>query len=103
MRTNVEENRELGRILAEKLNLSTGPVTVLLPLKGVSMIDSPDGPFWWPEADAALFSALKSNLRPDIRVIEMDCNINEAAFAERSAQCLLEQMRSPKVRVAPKL
>lgn len=93
MRTNVYENRELGRILAEKLNRSTGPVTVLLPLKGLSMIDSPGGPFWWPEADTALFDALKSGLRSDIPVIELDCNINEPAFAERCAHCLLENMR----------
>src|SRR5207248_11229166 len=40
MRTTPEENRELGRILAEKLNLSTGPVTLLLPLPGNSLIRS---------------------------------------------------------------
>jgi uncharacterized protein (UPF0261 family) len=93
MRTNVEENHQLGCILAHKLNRSTGPVTVLLPLKGVSMIDSPGEPFWWPEADRALFDALKGLLRPDIRVIEMDCNINDSAFAERCAQCLLENLK----------
>ena len=54
MRTNVEENAALGRILAEKVNLSTAPVTVFLPLKGVSQLDSPGGEFWWPEADGAL-------------------------------------------------
>jgi uncharacterized protein (UPF0261 family) len=99
MRTNIEENRQLGRVLAEKLNQSTGPVTVLLPLKGVSMIDSPGGAFWWPEADDALFQTLKAELRPGIPVIEMDCNINDPAFAERCAQCLLaslESARSPR-------
>lgn len=94
MRTNVDENRQLGRILAEKLNQSTGPVTVLLPLKGVSMIDSPGGAFWWPEADQALFDTLKSELRANIPVIEMDCNINDPAFAERCAQCLLACLKN---------
>jgi uncharacterized protein (UPF0261 family) len=98
MRTDVEENRKLGRLLAQKLNLSTGPLTVLLPLGGVSMIDSSDAAFWWPEADQALFATLKSELRCDIPVIEMECNINDPAFAERCAQCLLENMRSAKPR-----
>ena len=71
-------------------------MTVLLPLKGVSMIDSPGGAFWWPEADQALFSALKSKLRPNIPVVELDCNINDAVFAERCAQCLLEHLRRAK-------
>ena len=92
MRTDVAENRRLGEIFAEKLNLSTGPVTVLLPLLGVSMIDSPGGAFWWPEADAAFVSALKAKLRPGILVIVMNSNINDPAFAERCAQCLLENV-----------
>ncbi|MFN8541943.1 MAG: Tm-1-like ATP-binding domain-containing protein, partial [Thermomicrobiales bacterium] len=57
MRTNVAENAELGRILAEKVNLSSAPVTVFLPLRGVSQLDSPGGEFWWPEADRALYDA----------------------------------------------
>jgi uncharacterized protein (UPF0261 family) len=92
MRTNVEENQRLGVILAEKLNLSTGPVTVLLPLRGLSMIDSDGGAFWWPEADQALFRALKENLRPDIPVVELDCVINDPIFAETCVERLLENI-----------
>lgn len=90
MRTTPEENRRLGEILAEKLNLSTGPVAVLIPLKGVSMIDSPGGAFWWPEADHALFEALKANLRADIPVRELDYNVNDPEFARCCAETLLE-------------
>ncbi|MCG3197318.1 MAG: hypothetical protein GHCLOJNM_01803 [bacterium] len=93
MRTNVEENRELGRILAEKLNQSLGPVTVLFPLKGLSMIDSPGGPFWWPEADQALLGSLKEDLRRDIPVVELDHNINDPEFARICAEELLKMMR----------
>lgn len=96
MRTNVEESHRLGEVFAEKLNASTGPVTVLLPLKGVSMIGAPGGPFWWPEADTAFATALKARLRPDIPVVELDCNINDPAFAGRCAQCLLESLRTTK-------
>ena len=60
------------------------------------MIDSPGGAFWWPEADTAFMSALKGRLRPGIPVIEMDCNINDPAFAERCAQCLLENVDQTK-------
>jgi uncharacterized protein (UPF0261 family) len=87
MRTNVEENRRLGELLAEQINESIAPVTVVLPLKGVSMLDAPGGAFWWPEADAALFESLKKNLREDIEVVELDCNVNDPEFAER---CVVE-------------
>lgn len=93
MRTTVEENRRLGEILAEKLNLSTGPVTVLVPLKGFSMIDAEGGPFWCPEANAAFTAALKMNIRPDIPVVEVDGNVNDPEFAQRSARTLLESIR----------
>ena len=89
MRTDPDENAELGRILAEKVNLSTAPVTVFLPLRGVSQLDSPGGEFWWPEADAALYGAIKATLRPDIPVVELDLNINDPAFAEATARQLL--------------
>lgn len=94
MRTNVEESQKLGAIIAEKLNLSTAPVTVLLPLKGLSMIDSPGGPFWWPQADKALFAAIKKNLRKDIHVIEMDCNINDTEFAHHCAETLIKNIQA---------
>lgn len=92
MRTNVDENRWLGEIAAGKLNQNTAPVTVLLPLKGVSMLDSADGKFWWPEADAALFGSLKAKLRPEIKVIELNYNINDPEFAEACAAELLSNM-----------
>jgi uncharacterized protein (UPF0261 family) len=94
MRTTPEENRRMGEIIAGKLNLSTAPVTVLVPLRGLSMIDTDGQAFWWPEADRALFAALKKNLRRDIPVIEMDCDINAPEFAQRCAETLLGSMKA---------
>lgn len=94
MRTDVEENRRLGEIIAAKLNASQGPVTVLLPTRGLSMIDSPGGPFWLPEANAALFEALRAHLQPHIPVVELDCNINDPVFAETCAETLLQHLAS---------
>jgi uncharacterized protein (UPF0261 family) len=94
MRTDVEENRRLGEIIAGKLNASVGPVTVVVPLRGVSMIDAPGKPFWWPEADAAFLESLRARLRPDIPLVTLDVNINDPPFAERCARTLLESMRA---------
>lgn len=89
MRTNPEECAELGRILAEKCNQSTGPIRVLIPHGGISVISAPGQPFHWPEADAALFGEWKRHLRPDIRVVDYPGNINEAGFAEMCARELI--------------
>jgi uncharacterized protein (UPF0261 family) len=96
MRTTPEECAQLGRIVAGKLNLSTGPVTVLLPLRGGSVIGAPGGPFHDPDADAALYSALKTGLRKDLQVKALDCNVNDPAFADACAQTLLRELGNPR-------
>lgn len=93
MRTTPEENAELGRILAEKANATDGPVAFFLPLQGVSVLDSPGGEFWWPEANEALFAAIKANVREDIPVYEIDANINDEAFAKAVTDKLLAFLR----------
>jgi len=89
MRTTPGECTSLGNILAEKLNRSTGPVTVLLPLRGGSMISAPGGPFHDPEADSALYTAIKSGLGSNIPVEELGFAINDPPFAAACAQALL--------------
>jgi len=96
MRTTPAECAQLGRIIAEKLNLSNGPVTVLIPSRAISVISAPGQKFHDPAADQALFDALKAHLRNDIAVIEMDCAINDAEFAEACAKALLKHMAARK-------
>ena len=93
MRTSPDECVQLGRIIAEKVNLSKAPVTVLLPKKAISVISAQGQKFNDPVADLALFDAVKSNLRKDIEVVEMDCRINDAEFAEACAQALLKNIK----------
>lgn len=92
MRTTPEECSRLGRIIADKVNASRGPVTFLIPKKAISVISAPSQPFHSPAADAALFGAIKANLRRDIPVIEMDCAINDPQFAESCAKTLLDSL-----------
>jgi uncharacterized protein (UPF0261 family) len=93
MRTTAEENARIGQIFAEKLNAARGPVKVLIPLRGFSMLDSPGERFWDAPADAAFVSALRAGLRPEIAVEQLDANINDPQFADRAAALLLEMLR----------
>ena len=92
MRTTPEECAELGKIIAEKLNASTGPVSVLLPLQGISMISRAGQKFYDPVADKVLFTALKSYLRKDIEIIEMKSDVNSIFFAQKCAETLLKNI-----------
>ena len=92
MRTSANECCALGEIMAGKINRSTGPVKVMLPSAGISIISQPDGPFHDGPADEALFNTMKSNLRNDIPVEEFDCAITDTHFAEAAARALLDLM-----------
>jgi uncharacterized protein (UPF0261 family) len=94
LRTNVGENRQIGVLIAAAANAATAPVAILLPLKGVSMLDSPGGAFWDPAADQACYAAIKENLRSGIPVYELDYNINDPEFADTVAHTLLALMKN---------
>ena len=93
MRTTPDECQRIGEQIAAQLNGATGPVVVLLPLRGVSMIDREGQPFHDPAADAALFQALRAGLKPEIRVRELDAHINDPDFAMALADELLALLR----------
>lgn len=93
MRTNIEENRQMGKIFAEKLNMTRGPLTVLIPMGGFSEVDYPGQVFWWPEANQAFVDALKEHLRPDIPVELSDKDVNHPEFSTLVAGKLLEFLK----------
>jgi len=88
MRTTAEENAELGRIIGEKLTAATGPTALVLPLGGVSMLAVEGEDFYDPDADAALFDALRESIDTEVELIELATDINDEAFAERLAETL---------------
>ena len=92
LRTSVEENVRIGEMIAAAANEASAPVAIVLPLGGVSMLDSKGERFWDPEADGACFDAIRNNLRPDIPVIELDHNINDPTFSGSVAQTLLDML-----------
>lgn len=97
MRTNVEENIKIAEKIAEKVNMSKGSTTFMLPLKGVSMIDDENQDFYGVEEDKALFDTLRKELnREKIELLELPLHINDREFAESAAQKLIDLMKKGK-------
>jgi uncharacterized protein (UPF0261 family) len=92
LRTNVAENIQIGELLASAANDAVGPVAVMLPLQGVSMLDRPGGEFWDPEADRACYEAIRAHLHRTVPVIEIDSNINDPEFVDRAVDTLLSMI-----------
>jgi len=100
MRTTPEECAEIGRLTATKLNQATGPVTVLIPLQGVSALDKSGMPFHSPAALNAYRQALKAALSPAIRLVELDAHINDDSFALAAVDLLMESLAATETSTA---
>lgn len=88
MRTTPEENRRIGEWIVARLNRMDGPVRFLLPLGGVSAIDAPNMPFHDPEADQALFEAIRLGWKKaaNRKLVEVAANINDPKFAAEAVK-----------------
>lgn len=93
MRSSALECWEIGRRLAEKLNEYTGPVTLCLPLKGVSALSAPGKPFHDPDADRALFESLARYSNKHVEILRIKTTSEDAPFAEECALALLENIK----------
>lgn len=90
MRTTAEELKSIGHEIATRLADATGKTTLMLPLKGVSMIDVEGQPFYDAEADKALFDTLRTELADsNVEIVELDTDINDKEFAIAAAQKLI--------------
>ena len=53
---------------------------MILPLAGLSALGPEGQPYYDPEADDALFDAIRENLRADIPLVEVEAAINTPEF-----------------------
>ena len=65
---------------------------MLIPLRGWSVYGAPGGPLYEPEGNEALLRTLKKKLKPSIPIRELDCHINDEAFASACVDALLRMM-----------
>jgi uncharacterized protein (UPF0261 family) len=90
LRVSPDELRQVANIFSEKLNRATAPVRVLVPLNGWSSVDAPGNPTYDPEEDRIFTDVLRTKLNPDIRIIEIDANMEDPEFAKAVVESALE-------------
>ncbi|KZF23532.1 hypothetical protein L228DRAFT_246306 [Xylona heveae TC161] len=94
VRTSEDECRKIGAFISEKLRenvKSPQLVQVWLPTGGISMIESPGGPYHDSAADEALFTAIEKGLEESGIGVKRDQRyINDPSFAVDIAEQLVE-------------
>ncbi len=92
MRTTAMENAELGVEVGRKCAAATGPCAIFLPKLGVSALDRAGQPFDDPAARHVLYDNIEANCG-SVPVHELDCHLNDPAFADAMADQLLAFMK----------
>ena len=91
-----DEKAEMGRIFAERVSETTAPAYIVMPLGGLSIPATPDGPFWDPAGDAEFLRELRAGIRSDILIETVDLHINDPALgrlvADRFAALITEAL-----------
>ena len=81
IRLSPDELQEVAGLFAEKLNRAEGPVRVMIPLNGWSSADLPGNDTHDPTEDQLFTRVLREKLKPEIKIIEVDANMEESEFA----------------------
>ncbi|MGE5614839.1 MAG: Tm-1-like ATP-binding domain-containing protein [Bacillota bacterium] len=81
-----DEAKKAADIVVERLNKSIGPVTVLLPLRGLRADSQPGQKLHDPEVDGVIVETLRKGLKPQIKKVEVDANLNDVEFSRTAAQ-----------------
>ena len=92
IRPSHEEMRQIGEIMARKLNAAGGPVRVILPLRGMSIGGLKGGSSYDPEGDQIFFQTLQKELNRNIPVYELDCHVNEKPLGEKVVEEFFDLM-----------
>ena len=94
VKATMEEMIKGAEVMAEKLNRAKGQVTVLYPLKGFDDFDKEvGGVFYDPEGHATFLKVLRKNVKPAIKIVELDMHINDQAFAEKAIK-VFDEMKA---------
>jgi uncharacterized protein (UPF0261 family) len=89
------EGARLGELIAERLAAATGPVHVVVPARGFSLVDAEGGDLYDPAADRAFIGALRGALRPEITFEEVDGHVDDPDFADLVADRYLTIVKEP--------
>lgn len=81
LRLNAEELKLIGETVAKKVNIASGPVKILIPIRGFTAWNHEGSIFYDPEADGAFIDSLKNSLKGSVTVKEIDAHINDDEFA----------------------
>lgn len=102
VRSSADETAAAGRWVGEALSGAAAPSLVVVPGGGFSALDTEDGVFADPSADAAFAAGVRETGGEELALHTSPHNINDPRFAREAAQALLELLESTEQPTADK-
>ncbi len=90
IRLSSDELKEVAGVFADKLNKASGPVSIVIPQRGWSSVDSPGNPTFDPAEDRVFVEVLREKLNAEIQIIEVQTNMEDDVFAQAVVNSALE-------------
>lgn len=88
-----EEILIVARAIADRLNAARGFCAFLMPLRGWNDYDAKAmGDFYKPEDNEAFLKALREMLHPNVKVFELDSNLNEEEVGRFAAKLIADHL-----------
>ncbi|HEY2931253.1 MAG TPA: Tm-1-like ATP-binding domain-containing protein [Acidobacteriota bacterium] len=94
VRVTRNEQLEAAQFVAQKLKVARGPVSLLVPLRGGSIMDKEGGAFWDPETNRLCNEVLRGGIGARVKYREVDAHINDDVFADAVLEEMLALMEN---------
>lgn len=92
IRANLEESKNIGKIIGEKLNMHPSKNYFMIPRKSFCFYYQSGNKFFDPESDIQLIQAVKESITNKTMIEEYDLDINTSKFAEIISHRMIQLM-----------
>jgi uncharacterized protein (UPF0261 family) len=96
VRLNTEQMIRVAEVMAERLNQALAPVIVAIPKGGFSFYNRDGLHFRDVDADQAFVQTLRTKLKPDIAIHEIDSHVNDQPFITEILSIFEDLMKKAK-------
>lgn len=91
-----EEAKDIGKIVADRLNTADYPIKLLIPTDGMRHNTTKGEALYDPEADKALIDTLLANVKEHVEVITIEGNLDTKEWGTKAAEIMLDVMKNVK-------
>ncbi len=89
-----DEAVEVGTVFADRLNRSTHPLRLVFPTEGMRKNTRQGGNLYCPETDTALLGTIRSRCGEQIRIVDLEGNLNDVDWGQRIAHIMADELKA---------